>query len=134
MGFFSKIFAQEQPGKDVVDLAALSPPFDASYRMGGRFQFYGTLDEGSPQYDLPPPAGVVRVQYKYEDRTDKNMAHVNADEKGRVGFFKCSRSEFSDLKRAWANWNHHTSWGDYDAEGTYPNVQTLVVPYGKRAA
>lgn len=132
MGFFSKLLG---PPTECVDLDRVHPIHAGpDYKFAGRFRFYGTLDEGEPQYDLPPPPGVVRVQYKYEDRTGENMGHVYQGQKGRVGFFQCSRFEFSSFLHAWANWNSHTSWGDYDAEGNYPNAKTLVVPRGKRRA
>lgn len=131
MMFFERVFGTDK--KDLVDLSKIKPSYMPGYKLGG-FHFYGTLDEGDPQYNLRPPSGVVRVQYKKDDRSGKGMEHAFADEKGRVGFFKCSRFEFKSFLRAWANWNGHTSWGDYDAEGTYPDIKTLVVPYGARKA
>src|SRR5665213_2421081 len=84
------------PTAPIVDLSKLNPPFtNPAPKMGGKYEFLGTADKGSPEYDGFPPPGVVKVYYGPNiGPSGEKWEHPNA------GFFRVSAWDWDDFKRA----------------------------------
>jgi hypothetical protein len=112
------------PTAPLVDLSKLSPSFiNPAPKLAGKYEFLGSADKGSAEFDGFPPPGIVKVYYGPNiGPSGEKMEHT------RVGFFRVSAWDWEDFKRAEAAWDARTSWGPYGCIGDYPIAETIVIP------
>jgi hypothetical protein len=93
-------------------------------KLAGEFEFLGYAYRGDPEFDAPPPKGVVKLFYLGRDAPEdmpEDDRHGETSE--RCGFFKCAWWRWAGFKEAAAR--HHA---DRAARGRYPVASIVVVP------
>jgi hypothetical protein len=66
-------------------------------KLAGEFEFLGDAFRGDPQFDAPPPKGVVKLYYLNEDASGDDK-HEAASK--RCGFFECPWWRWGAFKEA----------------------------------
>jgi hypothetical protein len=94
-------------------------------KLAGEFEFLGEAYRGDPEFDAPPPKGVVKLFYPGPDGPGDEEGGATAE---RCGFFKCP----------WSRWGAFKEFAtrhqpDRAARGTYP-VASIVVASGRAQA
>ncbi len=91
-------------------------------KLAGEFEHLGDAYPGDPEFDAPPPRGVVKLFYLGADAEIGTADAVYT----RCGFFRCPWWRWGGFKEAATR-----QQPDRAAKGIYPIASIVVVP--KRA-
>lgn len=94
-------------------------------KLAGEFEFLGDAYKGDPEFDKPPPKGVVKLFYPVGDPTGDGEDTARE----RCGFFKCPWWRWGAFKEAATRLQ-----SDRAARGIYPNATIVVAPDPAEAA
>ena len=89
-------------------------------KLAGEFEFLGYAYRGDPEFDAPPPKGVVKLYYSSLDALE-DVEEGKPSE--RCGFFKCPWWRWAAFKEAATR--HQP---DRTARGRFPNASIVAVP------
>ena len=66
-------------------------------KLAGEFEFLGNAYRGEPEFDAPPPKGVVKLFYPHGDAPPDAPAGAASE---RCGFFRCPWWRWGAFKEA----------------------------------
>jgi hypothetical protein len=89
-------------------------------KLAGEFEFLGDAYRGEPEFDAPPPKGVVKLFYLDRDAPEEAKDGETSE---RCGFFKCPWWRWGAFKEAATRLQP-----DRAARGIYPNATIVAVP------
>jgi hypothetical protein len=95
-------------------------------KLAGEFEFLGDAYRGDPQFDAPPPKGVVKLYYLGEETAEPDDEDAGAK---RCGFFQCPWWRWGAFKEAATR---HLP--DQVAQGIYPVASIVQQPSRPKAA
>ncbi len=94
-------------------------------KLAGEFEYLGDAYPGDPEFDAPPPKGVVKLFYPGD--TDAEEGAGDGVYK-RCGFFRCPWWRWGGFKEAATR-----QQPDRAAKGIYPIASIVLVPQRTRA-
>ena len=88
-------------------------------KLAGEFEFLGDAYRGDPEFDAPPPKGVVKLFY-----LDHNPDPAKGPTSERCGFFQCPWWRWGAFKEAATRLQP-----DRKAKGIYPVAKVELVAH-----
>ena len=88
-------------------------------KLAGEFEHLGDAYPGDPDFERPPPKGVVKLFYPAASDSDESP--------NRCGFFRCPWWRWGAFKEAATRHQH-----DRKAEGIYPVARICTVQVGAK--
>src|ERR1700740_872427 len=92
-------------------------------KLAGEFEFLGYAYKGDPEFDAPPPKGVVKVFYLGRDAAEDAGDAEDGGHRERCGFYQCPWWRWGGVKAAATRLQP-----DRKAKGIYPNANIVAVP------
>ena len=89
-------------------------------KLAGEFEFLGDAYKGDPEFDAPPPKGVVKLFYLPHDAPPVAVDEPSYD---RCGFFECPWWRWGAFKEAATRLQPNQA-----ARGIYPIASIVTVP------
>ena len=89
-------------------------------KLAGEFEFLGDAYKGDPEFDAPPPKGVVKLFYPSHDAP---VDAVDEPSYERCGFFECPWWRWGAFKEAATRLQP-----DRAALGIYPIASIVAIP------